>query len=352
MRPLARPFGYTYNQSMEPVRPVTAHDVAHRAGVSQATVSLVLSHHPRARVSQATRDRVIRVAEELGYRPNVVAQSLVARRSFALGLIVPDLANPFFAGVVSGAERVAAEEGYAVLLCEAKELPVERHLEALRSRQIDGVILDALGARALDEASLGGLNVVLIDEPSARFPGIASDALGAGRLAAGHLLELGHRRVAYLGPATDVHAVRMRERGAMQTLAAAGVSVASEWLRRVAPTAAGGQEGMRTLLTRGPRPTAVICVNDLVAIGAMKAASRLGVRVPDDCSIVGCDDLELARLVTPELTTVAVPARELGARAARLLVRRLAGKELPGATRPLPVRLVVRGTTAIPPVTT
>lgn len=328
-------------------RPVTATDVARIAGVSQATVSLVLNHNLRARVSAATRTRVLRVAEDLGYRPNVVAQSLVSRRSYALGLLLPDLSNPFFATVASGAERVAAEEGYALLLAETVEMSAARHLEAWRARQIDGIIL---GARTVqDQGTLEPFNVVLLDEPSGRFPGVASDAVAAGRLMAEHLLGLGHRRIAVLGPATDAHGVRGRERGITVTLRAAGLHLESAWLRRVPPTAAGGGAGMRALLASPSRPTAVACLNDLVAVGAMKAAARAGVAVPAELSIIGCDDLDLAKLVTPELTTVTVPARELGARAARLLVRRLAGRAPADPSRLLPVRLAVRGSTASPP---
>lgn len=329
-------------------RRVTARDVARRAGVSQPTVSLVLGRNPRARVAPETRARVLRAAEELGYRPNLLARALVRRRSFAIGIIVPDLANPFFADVVSGAQRVAAQQGYAALLGEAREVPVERHLEALRGRQVDGVLIDAAGAAALGADLLEGLDVVLIDEPSERWPGVASDALAAGRLAAEHLLALGHRRLAFAGPALDVHAFRMRERGFVQALRAAGLALDPELLRRAPATAAGGADAMRALLALRQRPTAVFCVNDLMAIGALKSCSAAGVAVPRDLSIVGCDDIEMARLVTPELTTVRVSARALGARAARLLMQRIAAEgALPAPpTRPLAVRLVVRGTTA------
>src|SRR5215207_9535176 len=132
-------------------RRVTTHDVAARAGVSQPTVSLVLSRNPTARVAADTRQRVLKAAEELGYQPNVVARSLVRRRSYAIGLVVPDLANQFFAHVVSGAQRVAVEEGYAVLLCEQSTTGIDQHLEALRARQVDGLILDAAGASAIPE---------------------------------------------------------------------------------------------------------------------------------------------------------------------------------------------------------
>lgn len=337
----------------EPPRPggrqrVTMRDVARRAGVSQPLVSLVIAGNPTARVAEATRARILAAARELGYRPNVVAQALVRRRSYAVGVIVPDLRNPFFVDVVSGVERVAAEQGYAVLLCDAAEVTVERHLEALRARQIDGVIIDAIGAASVPAAALADLNVVLVDEPSAALPGVASDAAGAGRLAADHLLGLGHRRIGYIGPASDTWGFRMRERGVTRALREAGVPIRPEDLRRAAPNPDGGRAATKALLAQRERPTGIVCANDLMALGALKACATAGVAVPGELSIVGCDDIETARLVTPELTTVHVPARGLGARAARLLLQVLEGAPA-RAPRPLEVRLAVRGTTAPPP---
>lgn len=349
---LSRPRRMTVAKSR--IKRVTTHDVAERAGVSQPTVSLVLSRNARARVAPETRERVIAAARELGYVTNVVARSLVSSRSYAIGIIVPDLRNPFFADVVSGAERVAAEAGYAVLLCETREIPRDRHIQALLERQVDGIMVDAVGGASLPAAMLEGANLVLIDEPPNRWPGVASDALGAGRLAAEHLLSLGHERFGFLGPATNVHAIRMRERGFVQAIGQRGFGVSSAALRRVPGTAAGGQAGMRALLALESRPTAVFCTNDLVAAGALKVCSVDGVRVPRDMSIVGCDDIELASLLVPELTTVAIPARELGARAARLLLNELRSDESeprPDARpqRMIASRLVIRGTTAAPP---
>jgi LacI family transcriptional regulator len=333
---------------------ITTHDVARLAGVSQPTVSLVLSNNPKARVSPETRLRVLHAAEELGYQPNVIARALVLQRSYALGIIVPDLRNPFFAEIVSGAERVAAEAGYAVFLCEARERSRDRHINALLERQIDGIMIDALGAASLTDKLLERTNVVLIDEPPGQWPGVASDAFGAGRLAAELLLTLGHEQFSFLGPATDIHAIRMRERGFVQTILKSGFRISSDRLRRVPGTAAGGQTGMRALLALETRPTAVFCSNDLVAVGALKACSIAGAKVPLDISIVGCDDIELASLTYPELTTIAIPARELGARAARLLLQALKSEGQEGRVgtpiqRTIPSRLIVRGTTASPP---
>lgn len=330
-------------------RRITATDVAQRAGVSQPTVSLVLSGNQAARVAPATRARVLAAAAELGYRPNVVAQALKQRRSYALGLIVPDLQNPFFTEIVTGAERVAAEAGYAVLLCDARETPVATHLEMLRARWIDGVIVDALGAADLPEDALGDMNVVLVGEPSETLPWVAADAESAGRQAAEHLLSLGHRRIGFLGPASPLYRFRMRERGFVQALRAAGVSIPSDWLRRGAASTAGGTQQMAAVLAQAERPTAVFCANDLMALGALKACVRRGVAVPAAMSIVGCDDIELARVVTPELTTVTIPAKEAGARAARRLLEEIEGRPARRRVqRPLPVTLQVRGTTAPP----
>jgi LacI family transcriptional regulator len=325
---------------------VTATEVAKKAGVSQPTVSLVLTRNPKARVAPETRARVLKIAQELGYRPNRLAQGLVRRRSYALGVIVPGFDNPVYAAVISGAEKVAAQAGYAVLLCEGKGSEVVQHLEALRDRQIDGVIIAGIAASTLPAAALDGLNVVLVNQPSEKFSTVGSDSLKAGSIAAEHLLALGHTRVAFLGPADAIPAFRLRERGFVQALRAAGVTVTSEFFQRASATVAGGIEGMRALLALDDRPTAVFCANDLMALGAHKSCSVAGVVLPRDLSLLGCDDIEMARLVTPELSTIATPTRELGARAVRLLLKQLdAEGAIAPASQLLAVKLVPRGTT-------
>jgi LacI family transcriptional regulator len=335
---------------------ITMHDVARRAGVSQPLVSLVIGGSTSVRVAEATRERILRAAEELGYRPNVIARALVQSRSYSLGIIIPDLYNPFFVDVVSGVDRVATEEGYAVLLCSGGEASVARHVDALRARQIDGIIIDAVGAASLDAIALADINTVLIDEPSDVHLSVTSDALDAGRLAGEHLLSLGHTAIGLIGPASDFWAFRMRERGFVQALRGADLRVASDHLRRTPATVSGGHAAMRAILGLRTRPTAVFCTNDLIALGAMKASIEAGVAVPDSMSICGCDDIETARLVTPELTSVHVRAREMGARAARMLIRSVERGDANSpstaragvSVRPLSVRLVVRGSTGSP----
>jgi LacI family transcriptional regulator len=325
---------------------VTALEVARQAGVSQPTVSLVLSRNPKARVAPETRARVLKAAEELGYRPNRLAQGLVHRRSFALGIIVPGFANPVNGAIISGAERVAAQAGYAVLLCETGEIDVGQHLRALADRQIDGVIIAGISESELADADLGRLNVVLVNQSSAAFSSVQDDSLRAGTLAAEHLLGLGHRELAFIGPVSTASAFRLRERGFAQGLRDAAMVPASECWQRSDPTVAGGLAAMRALLALPTRPTAVFCANDLIALGAHKACALAGVSIPGAISILGCDDVDIGTLVTPELSTISIPKRELGARAVRLLLRQLDGDGRAAPTvQTLPVKLVVRGTT-------
>ena len=327
---------------------VTAAEVARRAGVSQPTVSLVLSRNPNARVAKQTRERVLKVAAELGYRPNLLAQGLVRRRSYAIGVVVPGFDNPAYASIVSGAEKVAAAEGYAVLLCEAHEVDaVRRHIDELRDRQIDGVIVAGIAASTLAAQTLDALNIVLINQPSDHFVTVGADSLRAGQLAAEHLLALGHRRIAFVGPSDSTPAFRLRERGFVQGVRTAGVLVDSALMRRADATVAGGIAGMRALLALAHPPTAVFCANDLAALGAHKACVGSGLSLPRELSLLGCDDIEMSTLVTPELSTISMPQRELGARAMRLLLKQItAPSKLPPSAQLLPVKLVLRGTTA------
>lgn len=329
---------------------VTAADVARKAGVSQPTVSLVLSRNPTARVAKETRARVLAIAKELGYRPNRLAQGLVHQRSFALGVIVPGFANPVYANIVSGAEKVASEEGYAVLLCEAEAGNAEQHLQALIDRQVDGVVIAGVGASTLPAADLARLNVVLVNQPSDGHAAVAGDSLGAGRIAARHLMELGHSRIAFIGPSTSLPAFRLRERGFADHLRSEGIRPTSDYWRRADANVAAGAAAMQALLALPSPPTAVFCATDVIALGAHKAASRAGLTLGTELSIVGCDDIEMCTLVAPELTSIRTPQRELGARAVRMLIQRLDGEDnAEPTTQILPVKLVRRGSTGRPP---
>ena len=334
-------------------RSVTRDDVARRAGVSVATVSYVLNAGPKP-VSADKRRRVLEAVTQLGYRPNAIARSLRARRTNILGLIVPDSANPYFARLSRSIEDAAAERGYQVVVSNAAEDPEREaaQIEALLRLQVDGLLWVPADLSASQAGAPEGVPTVLVDRalpPSEAEPAgdvIESDNTLGGRLAAEHLLELGHRRIAFLsGPAEHLHTVE-RLRGAREALARAGVE----------PEVRHGDFGYRSgyeagrlwcAMTAEARPTALICANDAMALGVLCAAAEAGVRVPADLSVTGYDDIPQARYAVPPLTTVAQPLDEMAREAIdRLLVRVGPKGERPEPVRRVyPVRLIVRAST-------
>jgi len=308
---------------------VTMSDVAREAGVSLMTVSRVVND--KGEISPATRQRVLAVIERLGYRPSGIARGLATRHTSTLGLVIPDVSNPFFSEVARGAEHVAYAEGYNVFLCNTEEDP-ERELavlESLEEKRVDGVLLcsSRLDDGALRQAVAHHPAVVLVNRRLANEAAgrvLVDDETG-GRAAVQHLLQAGHRAVGFLaGPPTS-HSGQERAKGYRAALAAAGLPYNPAWVRPCPPTVAGGLETTRHLLTACPELTALFCYNDLVAVGALQACAELGRAVPTDLAIVGFDDIPLAALVTPPLTTCHVPRYELGRQAMRLLLDRING---------------------------
>ncbi len=330
-------------------RKVTVADIARKAGVSIMTVSRVINH--KGDVSPATRRRVQQIINRLDYRPSGIARSLVTRHSGTIGLVIPDVSNPFFADVALGAEHVACAEGYNIYLCNTEEDP-QRELavvHSLEEKRVDGLVLFS----RLDSRQLAGVierhpAVVLINRQmpkNSKAPTIGSvrldDVLG-GRLAVRHLLERGHRAIGFLaGPPTS-HSGRNRAKGYRDTLAEAGVQLNAAWEYPCPPTVEGGQTAARALLLSRPELTALFCFNDLVAVGALHACAELGRNVPRDLAIAGYDDIPLAALVTPSLTTCRAPRYELGAEAVRLLLNRIRGTAKTRSEIVLQPQLVIR----------
>jgi LacI family transcriptional regulator len=325
---------------------VTMADVARQAGVSSMTVSRVIND--KGDVSPATRQRVWAVIEQLGYRPSGIARGLVTQRTGTLGLVIPDIANPFFAGVARGVEHGAYAAGYNVFLCNTEEDP-EREVAVLKSleeKRVDGLVLCS---SRLDDGELrlavGRYTaVVLVNrrlEGEAVHSVLIDDRMG-GRLATEHLLNTGHRAVGLLRGPEMSHSGRERAAGYRNSLARAGVPADPRWQRTCAPTVQGGQEAAHELLVSCPELTALFCYNDLVAVGALQACADLGYRVPRDRAIVGYDDIPLAPLVTPPLTTCRVPRFELGAEAVRLLLDEIEGVPDDGREIVLQPELIVR----------
>jgi LacI family transcriptional regulator len=320
-------------------------EVAREAGVSLMTVSRVINH--KQDVNPKTRQRVLEVIQRLGYRPSGIARGLATRRTATLGLVVPDISNPFFSSVARGVEHVAYAGGYNVLLCNSEEDP-EREWEVLLSledKHVDGVVLCS---SRLEHARLKSVlsrhpAVVLVNRRlEAGVDHVLLDDEAGGGLVARHLLGCGHRRIGLLaGPAAS-YSARQREAGFRAALAMAGLFLEPAWIHACAPTVAGGQQGAAQLLQARPDLTALFCYNDLVAVGALQAAAGLERRVPQDLAVVGFDDILLAGLVTPALTTCRVPLYELGSQAARSLLARIQG--CPGDCREIVLQpeLIVR----------
>ncbi|CAL9378720.1 HTH-type transcriptional repressor CytR [Streptomyces sp. enrichment culture] len=327
----------------------TSRDVAQAAGVSQAAVSLVLGDKWRGRVSETTAQRVREAAHDLGYRPNLAARNLRLGRTRTVLLVVPALTTEFFAGVYTGAARVAAEHGFGVVLYPSPEgIGPARDPFASAQAALDGVIASSMAADALTAIRGDQLPLVMLDSDPEGSLGAATvnlDIADGIRQATGHLLALGHRRFLHL--AADVASwtfeVRARE---LATRLAAVADTRLDTVR--APISIeGARTAAETALGRpGPRPTAVVCDDDQLAAGAYKAIRRLGLRVPDDISVTGVDDLALATAIDPELTTVRLDAELFGERGMLALLSVLEGRSPEAGD--IPVRLVLRGSTAPP----
>ena len=301
-------------------RRITIKDVARLAGVSVTTASVALRRS--APVSERTRQRVLEAARVLRYHPNRLARTLVLRRSTLVGLLVPDIADPYFHEIIKGIESALARHGFSVVLCDADRFAQlqSRCLAELRELQVWAVI--ALGAEEYDEASLGqlqeeGVRVVLIGRSIPGFARIDIRNDEAGRLAARYLLGLGHRRIAFvMGPERN-EAALLRLQGYREVLQGAGV-----WDPRLefpgAFDVASGYEAMHRILAlcrdlpEEARPTAVLACNDQMGIGALQAALRAGVRVPGEMSLMGIGGIMLTNHVYPALSTVALPLRDMG----------------------------------------
>ncbi|CAM5662792.1 LacI family DNA-binding transcriptional regulator [Streptomyces narbonensis] len=336
-------------QTPEPLggaRP-TSRDVARAAGVSQATVSLVLGDKWRGRVSERTAEVVREAARSLGYRPNLAARNLRLGHTRTALLVVPALTNEFFARVYTGAATVAARHGFGVVLYPSPDGvgPAKDPFASARAA-LDGVIASSMASDALKAFRGTDLPLVMLDSDPADSGAAAHvnlDIADGMRQVTDHLLALGHRHFVHL--ASAVTSWTFDVRAAALTEALAGVSVRTVRAPLDVHGAMAATE--RALAAPGPRPTALVCDDDILAAGACKALRRLGLRVPEDVSVTGFDDLALATAVEPELTTVSLPAERIGERGMAALLAVLSGE--PPQPDDLPVTLVPRGSSGPAP---
>jgi LacI family transcriptional regulator len=327
----------------------TIRDVAESAGVSYATVSHVINN--TRFVTPETRERVLEAMTKLSYRPNALARSLRQGKSNTIGLVLPDSANPFFAEISRSIEDEAFKRGYSVFLCNT-ETDTERELfyvDVLSKKQVDGIIFVAAGDQAdsLDYLLHENMPVVMIDRdvPKVEVDAVLTDNRLGGYLATRHLIELGHTHIGCIAGPSSITPGAERITGYRTALQEAGIRYDEHLVLRGDYHAMSGMEVTRTMLTMRPRPTAIFALNDLMALGALRAAAEAHYSVPKDLAIVGYDDLELARFTVPPLTTIAQPKKEIGAEAVNLLVGRMNQKGRMPSRIVLPPELIIRRST-------
>ncbi|MBW5447782.1 substrate-binding domain-containing protein [Cohnella sp. CFH 77786] len=305
----------------------TIYDIAKEAGVSITTVSQVING--KGKISEERRKEIFRIMERLHYQPSVIAAALTGKKTYTLGLIVPDISNPFFAEMARAVEDQGHRSGYSLMICSTdnKDDRVQSYLTLMRKKRVDGIII---GTGMDDERMLNplveaGIPIVLIarEMPSqAVHTVIVDDGVGGG-LVARHLLEQGHRRMAILAEHPKVSSSRNRIIGFKQAVDEAGMILENNGIRYCDYTVEDGKRKALELLGEAVRPTALFCCNDLLAIGALQAAKELDIRVPDQLSVVGFDNTILASVTDPPLTTVAQPIERMGKIAVDLLMQEL-----------------------------
>jgi LacI family transcriptional regulator len=337
--------------------PITLRDVARVAGVHPGTVSRALNPETRGLVNERTAQRVLEAAKELGYRPNPIARGLRTNRSHTIGVLVPDLMNPLFAAVVRGIEDGLRDGGYTPLIANTDN-DAERErvaFEAMRARQVEGFI--AATARRdhwlLADEVVSGAKVVLVNRrvDSDALPAVTGDDHQGVRLAVEHLAGLGHRLIAHLAGSQTLYTGWSRHQGFVDAMHARGLKPDPELI--VYSEAFTEPEGARCcgeLLDRPRDFTAIVAGNDLLALGCYDALDERGLRCPDDISVVGYNDMPFVDRFRPPLTTVRVPHYELGATAAGLMLEQLQEVDAPPRQLLLAPELVIRGSTAPPPM--
>jgi LacI family transcriptional regulator, galactose operon repressor len=324
----------------------TIYDVARLAGVSTATVSRALNG--TGQIAPATRATIEAAVEQLGYRPNTIARSLVTKSTQTIALLLPDITNPFYAALVSGIQQTALAQGWTMLLCttESDAEREELYLRVLRAKQVDGALVDGLVlppdriARFVED----GFPIVCLDRDidSRSIPLVQVDNRLGGRIATRHLVDLGHTRIAHVTGAGELGISDERLAGYRDALTEAGLAVDFQLVEEGRFTDEGGHDAARRLLERQPDLTAIFAANDLSALGVMNAVAEAGRRVPDDVSVVGFDDLHLSAYTSPPLTTIRQPAVEIATLATEILIGLTRGQQAERMRHLLEPELVVR----------
>jgi len=325
--------------------------VAKRANVSTATVSRVLNGFPGVR--EKTLARVRRAIAEMNYVPNPNARSLRAGRTRMFGLIVSDVNNPFFPELIDAFEALASAKGIEVIFTHTNYDPKRLHncIRRMVERSVDAiaVMTSEVEEESLKQAVHAGVPIVLMNQRKleGRYPNIPVEYAAGFREALEHLLSLRHSDIGFIAGPHTLNSAQGRKEAFTTALRAHGIHVRTEWIATGDMRVEGGRTAMQRLLSLSPRPTAVVASNDLMAVGALQAAEAARIRVPRDLSIIGFDDLPIASMVHPPLSTIRHPRREVASRAFDRLWRTVQGEEI-AVAEPLQPHLVIRSSTAPP----
>lgn len=332
----------------------TIYDVAREAGVSIAAVSQVMNG--KGKISEERRTEILKVMEKLNYQPSVIASALTGKKTYTLGLLVPDISNPFFAEIARAVEDQGHNLGYSLVICSTdnKDERVERYLSLLQQKSVDGMIIGT----GMDNKDMltplleRSIPVVMIarEMPDLAVHTVVVDDLVGGTLSARHLLELGHTRMAILAEHAKVISSRERVKGFLTTLEEAGIQLPDDRVRNCRYTVEDGKREAIELLEKpaAERPTALFCCNDMLAIGALQAAKQLKLRVPEDVSVIGFDNTILASVTDPPLTTIAQPIEPMGKKVVDLLIHELKKKSQAKQRVVMLPELIIRQSTAAP----
>jgi LacI family transcriptional regulator len=302
----------------------TIYDVAKQAGVSIATVSKVINR--KGRISKETRTKVLRIMDELNYKPSVVASALTGKQTYTLGLLLPDLANPFFAEIARNVEDHAHKMGFSVMICSTDNT-IEReelNISLFQQKSVDGIIL-ATGVQngGMIKELQKSLPMALIarDIPTLTIDTVLVDDYIGGSLATNHLIEFGHRQIGIITEDMIVMSSKERTRGYLNALESAGIPHNPELIKIIDFDVQSAKEAAGELIDAHPEMTAIFACNDLFGAAVIKAARERGLSIPGDLSIVGFDNTLLAEIIDPPLTTIAQPIREMGRLVVDLIIR-------------------------------
>jgi DNA-binding LacI/PurR family transcriptional regulator len=332
-------------------RRISIKDIARIAHVSHSTVSRALRGSPL--VNSGTAEKIRQVAVQYGFRPSAVARSLVTRCTQTIGVVVTTIADPFVAEVVSGIEDEAGTNGYSVFLanCNADPAREMKVVQSFEERRVDGIVVTASRVGALYASVLERMRIPIVllnnQHPSHFAHSIMIENLAASNSAVRHLIELGHARIAYVGDRFGYGSDSERFSGYRSALDAADIPFRPDLVVHGNGKAEGADAAVEKLVAAAELPTAIFCYNDMTAIGVLKAMRGRGLKVPDDISLVGFDDLPLARYVEPPLTTVRQPKREMGRMAMQVLLKLMAGSDAEQDIR-VAGELILRQSTAAP----